>query len=260
VQPVAVIGHLARDVVEGGAPRIGGGPWYAARALSRLGIHARIAAKCGEPEQDDFRRQLATLGLPLALATGGETTGFEIHYDGEVRSMRVDAVGEPWTPEEAVDAIGDAKWVHVAPLLRSDFPAETLAALADGRHVMMDGQGLVRVPEPGPLRLDDEFDPDVLASLSVLKLASEEAEVIGSLDRLPVPEIIVTFGIGGSIVYAEGREEHVPPEPIVPGADPTGAGDAFAATYVSARADGEGPSAAAHRAAALVSELLSAPR
>jgi sugar/nucleoside kinase (ribokinase family) len=42
----------------------------------------------------------------------------------------------------------------------------------------------------------------------------------------------------------------------VDAADPTGAGDAFAAAYVVARSGGAAPTAAARRAAALVSDLL----
>ena len=37
MRPLGVIGHLSRDIVAGAAPRIGGGPWYAGRALRALG-------------------------------------------------------------------------------------------------------------------------------------------------------------------------------------------------------------------------------
>jgi sugar/nucleoside kinase (ribokinase family) len=48
----------------------------------------------------------------------------------------------------------------------------------------------------------------------------------------------------------------VPARPVDDGADPTGAGDAFAAAYLSARADGHAPASAARRATALVAALL----
>src|SRR5206468_93853 len=66
-------------------------------------------------------------------------------------------------------------WVHVAPLARSDFPVETLAELARGRRLSLDGQGLVRPAEIGPLRLDGGYDPALLRAVTVLKLAEEEA-------------------------------------------------------------------------------------
>src|SRR5438067_12727984 len=134
MRPLAVTGHLSRDVVDGGEPRIGGAPWYAGRALRLQSGRGQIAAKCGEPDRRSFVSRLAPLGLPLAVATGGETTSFQIDYEGEHRQMRVRSIGEPWTPDEAVAAVGAAEWVHVAPLVRSDFPPETLRALGRGRR------------------------------------------------------------------------------------------------------------------------------
>ena len=80
---------------------------------------------------------------------------FEIGYEGDVRHMRVDEIGDPWTPAD-VDGflapdLREVRWVHVPPLFRSDFPAETLAALARGRRILLDGQGLVRRPATGAL-------------------------------------------------------------------------------------------------------------
>jgi sugar/nucleoside kinase (ribokinase family) len=152
--------------------------------------------------------------------------------------------------------------VHAAPLLRSDFPAATLAELARERRISFDGQGLVRRPEVGPLQLDAEFDPDVLRYVSILKLAEEEAQVlVGDLDEasltgLGVAEVVVTLGSRGSIVLAGGRLEHVTARPVKGRVDPTGAGDAFAAAYLAGRAGGQSPVASARRATALVGGLL----
>ena len=126
--------------------------------------------------------------------------------------------------------------MHVAPLARSDFPAETLAALAQGRKLAFDGQGLVRVPETGELRLDADFDPELLRHVTMLKLSDEEAEVLGDPAALPVPEVLVTHGSHGSTLYIEGRAEKVPAFPLP--AEPTGAGDAFSISYVAARSIG----------------------
>ena len=40
----------------------------------------------------------------------------------------------------------------------------------------------MRVPETGPLRLDADFDPEVLRHVSMLKLSEEEAEVLGDAE------------------------------------------------------------------------------
>src|SRR5262249_9020844 len=94
VRPLGVIGPLSGDVVAGSEPRIGGGPWHAARALRALDQSAVVVAKCGDDERASFLRRLASLGIPVALVCGGETTAFSFSYDAEKhRTMHVDALG-----------------------------------------------------------------------------------------------------------------------------------------------------------------------
>jgi sugar/nucleoside kinase (ribokinase family) len=265
MRPLGLIGHLARDVVAGEPPRIGGGPWHAGRALRALHQDAVVAVKCGEPDRVAFQRRLATLGLPVAVSTGGDTTAFSFSYDAAGRrTMRVDAIGEPWREEDAPEsALRRADWVHVAPLLRDDVPAATLERLARGRRLLLDGQGLVRARRLGPLALDDDFDPALLRHVAILKLAEEEARaLVGDADleelrSLGVPEVVVTFGLRGSLVLARGASERVRAHPV--DGDPTGAGDAFSIAYLGARAAGHRPVSAARRATALVASLLAGP-
>jgi sugar/nucleoside kinase (ribokinase family) len=253
VPPLALVGNLSRDLVDGGPPRIGGAPFYAARAWRALGSRATIFTRCGPDERDDYARLLSALGLRVILLPGETTTSFSFLYDGDTRVMTVEQPGDVWTPADA-DVVTAGAWVHVAPLLRSDFPAGTLAALAHGRRLSLDGQGLVRVPEPGPLRLDADFDPAVLQHVQILKLAEEEAEVLGAVDRLGVPEVLVTYGERGSCVYVDGRKDEVGAWPVA--ADPTGSGDAFSAAYLAGRSQGLTPVSAARRATAVVGALL----
>jgi sugar/nucleoside kinase (ribokinase family) len=256
MRPLGVIGPLSRDTVAGAQPRIGGGPWHAARALRALRHDALVVATCGEAEQADFRRRLSALGLPVSLAAGGETTAFSFSYDeGGARTMQVDAIGRPFRREDAAESLlRRVEWLHVAPLLRGDFDAGMLEWLARGRRLLLDGQGLVRVRRTGPLVLDADFDRSLLRHVTVLKLAAEEAEAIGDLPSLGVPEILVTAGTAGSTVITRHGVEHVPARLVT--ADPTGAGDAFAVAYLGSRAGGHAPASAARRATALVAALL----
>src|SRR4051794_31318744 len=56
VRPLGVIGNLAVDLVEGGPPRVGGGPYYCARALAALRRPAVVVAKAGAAERDELMR------------------------------------------------------------------------------------------------------------------------------------------------------------------------------------------------------------
>jgi sugar/nucleoside kinase (ribokinase family) len=264
VRALAVIGPLSRDLVDGRAERIGGPPFYAARALRAMQQDAMVVAKCGEPERRSYLRRLAALGLPVSLAAAGDTTSFSFRYDAQGnREMRVEAIGEPWAEgDEPERALRCVEWVHVAPLLRDDFPPEALERIARRRRLLLDGHGLVRARQVGPLALDADFDRALLRHVSILKLAEEEARAIlghaelEELRELGVPEVVVTFGAGGSLVLTRDTAVRVTARPSR--GDPTGAGDAFSVAYLSARAGGHRPISAARRASALVSALLTA--
>ena len=204
--PLALVGNLSRDVVDGGSPRIGGGPYYAARAWRALGTRGTIFTRCGPEDRRAYVRHLTALGLPVVSLEGTATTSFSFHYEGDTRIMTVDQPGDTWTPEDA-RVIPAGGWVHVAPLLRSDFPAATLAALAQGRHLSFDGQGLVRAAETGPLRLDAEFDPALLEHVQILKLA-EVAQIADELD-LPKGKMMAEEGDRGRefFVLLEGEAD-----------------------------------------------------
>jgi sugar/nucleoside kinase (ribokinase family) len=260
VPAVAVLGNLSRDLVDGAPPRVGGAPYWAARALRVLGPRALVVAKCAAVDRREFGRSLVALGVPVLWRPAETTAAFSFRYDGDRREMTVEAVGDPWTPDD-VRGLRGARWVHVGALAQSDFPADTVAELARGRRVLLDGQGLVRPAQTGPLELSGSFDADVLRHVSVLKLAEEEARTLvgepdeGALQSFGVPEVLVTLGSRGALLLAGRRLQRIRARPLE-GIDPTGAGDAFAAAYVVSRSAGHPPGAAAQRATAVVAAVL----
>jgi sugar/nucleoside kinase (ribokinase family) len=255
---VAVVGNLSLDHVEGGPPRPGGPPRYAARSLAALGEPSLVRAKSAAADRAQLVRPFEELGVPVEWRAGATTATYAFSYDGDARTMEVRELGSPWSRED-VAGLG-ADWVHVGALFRGEFPEETLAALAETARLSFDGQGLVRPARVGPLELEPEPDTSFLRHVSVLKLSEEEARaLVGSLEEGPllalgVPEVVVTLGSRGAIVVARRRLVHVPAEPV--DADPTGAGDAFAAAYVVGRSRGHDPHRAAERATRLVQRLL----
>jgi sugar/nucleoside kinase (ribokinase family) len=258
---LGVVGLVSQDRVDGGIPRLGGVPIYAARAIHLLGQSAVVATKLA----DEDRPRLAGLGLPIVAESAPRTIEFRIENDGDGRRMAIDELGEPWSPEEArgwlTRTLANADWVHAGALTRADFPAETLAALARGRVLSLDGQGLVRRAGLGDLVLDAEYDPDVLRHVGVLKLARDELDALGleltesSLGSLGVREVVVTLGKTGVVVYADGLAEHVPTIPLE-AVDPTGAGDSWITAYLAYRRRRHSPVSAARLANGVAGAIL----
>jgi sugar/nucleoside kinase (ribokinase family) len=257
VRGIVVIGNLSRDVVDGGSPRVGGAPFHAARGLRLLGRGSQIVARCAAADRRALVPPLAALGVPVTWLPAERTTSFELRYRGEERETTVGDAGAPWTLEDA-RAVGRVAWVHVGGLTRADFPADVLAALARERRVALDGQALVRRPEAGPLVMDDDFDPAVVRHVTALKVNEEELEALGGEKRvveLGIPELLLTRASAGAVVIAGGVREVVRARKVEI-ANPTGAGDAFLAAYVWARAAGHRPISAARHGASTAARVL----
>jgi sugar/nucleoside kinase (ribokinase family) len=260
---VAIVGNLARDRIDSGPPQPGGCPFFAALALRLLDREGQILTRCSDADRELFDDPVRALGVPVTILSSEHTSGFDHRYDDETRMTTVTSIGDPWAPADADHLDERVTWVHVAPLLRSDFPPPTLEALASaGRRVSLDGQGLVREPRLGPLEQNAAFDRAVLEPVSVLKLSEEEAAIVsgGTFERstamrLGVGEIVVTLGSHGEDVWMKGRATHVSTTPVL-GIESTGAGDAFMVGYSAARSDGSSPVAAARLASALVARML----
>ena len=263
---IAAIGHITRDVVAGADPRPGGGVFYATRALAHLAADAHAVAACSEVHRAQLVPPLEAFGLPVTWQPSSTTTAYSFHYEGDVRIMRQEAVGDPWSAEQAVAAAGDAPWVNVCALVRSDFPSATLAALTDrGHQLVIDAQGLVRTPALGPLYCDGDIG-DVLRHITGLKLNDEEAEIlVGTTDpealrALDVREAVLTLGSRGSVVVTSDLIERVPAVEIEALVDPTGAGDTFTVAYMLARGGGAEPVEAARSASDVVASFLTGAR
>ena len=264
MRQLGVVGLVSLDRVDGGLPRLGGAPFYAAKALRLLGQPALIATKIA-PE--DSGRGLHALGIPVYSRPAARTITFRIENDGDHRSLEIEELGEPWTPKDVRDwldgVLRPADWVHAGALTRADFPAETLALLHRRRVLSFEGQGLVRPAEKGEVRVDADYDPEVLRHVDILKLSEQEADALGldlddrSLASLGVPEVVVTLGSRGSVVFADGLAEHVPARPVE-ARDPTGSGDKFMAAYLTYRRQRHSPRSAAQQAGEVVRALLTA--
>ncbi|MCV7018323.1 PfkB family carbohydrate kinase [Mycolicibacterium aichiense] len=262
---MTVLGNLAVDVINGGPKTPGGCASFSGVAMAAAGGPGGIVALAADEDHSLYEPLLDRFGSLIRILPADCTSAFRLDYeDVDHRRMSVEAIGPVWSAAEVEAADPDTTWVHLAPLLRTDFPAETLALLAQrGHRVAYDGQGLVRADRLGPLVVDRHYPPELLDHLSILKLAEDEAVIVadGPFDettaaRLGVPEILVTYGSEGCDIYTGDTRVRVPAAWRVDGVQTTGAGDMFTTCYVANRAAGADPRAAAAAASELVAGEL----
>jgi len=265
---LTLIANVALDRVNRGPWTCGGCPAFAPYAFAHLHAGGVINAACADEDLGLFRASCTDDSVTFRFKPAEATTRFDLNYFGEfgeTRSMVVHTVGHAWS-ESDIDRLEiDTDWVHLAPLLRSDFPAPTVARLAArGHRIAYDGQGLVRVPQIGELTLDARYDPELIRHLTVLKLSEDEIAVLAAehgresvLDTLSaIPELILTLGFRGAEIHSAGTVSHVAPDRVISDVQTTGAGDAFMIAYLIGRHRGDGPAGAAAVGANIAAEML----
>lgn len=265
---LTLIANLALDRVNRGPWTCGGCPTFAPYAFARLQARGMINAACAEDDLAKFRALASEASVSFRFKRAAATTRFDLNYSGEfgdTRSMVLHTIGHDWSEADIDDLEIDSEWVHLAPLLRSDFSAATVARLAArGHRVAYDGQGLVRVPRLGELTLDARYDPDLLGHLAALKLSEDEAAVVAleqgrarALDRLSgIPELLLTHGSRGAEIRVGGTLSRVAPDQVVADVQTTGAGDVFMVAYLIGRARKLAPPAAGALGANVAAAML----
>lgn len=265
---LTLIANLALDRVNRGPWTCGGCPTFAPYAFACLHARGVINAACGDEDLAKFRALEANGSVSFRFKRAAATTRFDLDYSGEfgdTRSMVLHTIGHRWS-EADIDGLEiDSEWVHLAPLLRSDFSVAAVARLAArGHRVAYDGQGLVRVPRLGELTLDAGYDPELLRHLTVLKLSEDEAAVVASQHGLAralkglsgTSELLLTHGSGGAQIRVGGALSRVAPDQVVADVQTTGAGDVFMIAYLIGRARGLAPAAAGTLGANVAAGIL----
>jgi len=265
---LTLIANVALDRVNRGPWTCGGCPTFAPYAFAHLQARGVINAACADEDREMFRALEGEDTVSFRFKQAASTTRFDLNYSGEfsdTRSMVLYSIGHSWS-EEDIDRLEiDSEWVHLAPLLRSDFSVAAVARLAArGHRVGYDGQGLVRVPQIGELTLDARYDPEMLRHLTVLKLSEDETAVVASVDGREhaierfsqIPELLLTHGSRGAEIRTGGAFTHVAPDQVIADVQTTGAGDVFMIAYLIGRARELAPTASATLAANVAATML----
>jgi sugar/nucleoside kinase (ribokinase family) len=255
-----VIGHLAKDKTAEGW-RLGGTAAYASLTASKLGLRAAVLTSAAS----DLDPSLLLPDIDVRLLPSKETTTFENIYGPEGRLQYVWARAGNIAASDVPREFLAAKVVLLGPLVgevEEDaarcFPRSLLAISTQGwlRTVLPGG----RVEQISPRR----WRPRLLLERCQALFASEEdlppTEVEETLARWAAQVSLLAFtrGVGGARLWSEGCWRQVP---VIPAEelDPTGAGDVFAAAFLSRYVETNDAWQAALFAAAAASISLEAP-
>lgn len=267
---VVLIGHFARDrlvfpdVAESAS---GGGVYYGALALRRLGYAVAVVTKL-HPDDYVFLDELRAEGISVHASSAAQTTGIENIYPDATMDRRICrplGFAGPFTPEEIPPM--ESRVTIVTPLMAGEVSGDLVRQLATRGPVGLDVQGFARVPQGGTLVTRDwPTKAADLAPVTFLKADDAEAEALAgtadlraaaqALAALGPREVVLTHA-RGLLVLAAGTFFEAPFAPRqVRGR--TGRGDTCFAAYAARRLEAD-PEDACRFAAAVTSLKMEHP-
>lgn len=213
----------------------GGSASNAAVVFSGLGVSTRLVGSVGDDEHGRLaRRELEGVGVEATLVESpGAATSVKylvVADDGEVMVFGNDGANESFGPGDLPDgALAEADHLHLTGQDPESAAAFARLAADVGTPVSFD---------PGR-RIGDRTYGEALAGVDLVFLNEREAEVAASEGLLDdVSTVVVTRGAGGAELRS-GEETVTHPGFGVDPVDTTGAGDAFAAGFVTGRFEGD---------------------
>ena len=271
MKDIYCIGHITRDHVVTPTTDVfmaGGTAFYTSYALHALPheVSFGVLTKVGK-DNDAVVRKMTHDGISVKAFPCAHSTFFENRYetDQNNRHQRLLAAADPFTIEEVSQA--EARVFHLGSLLSTDFPPEVVERLAQRGKIYIDVQGYLRRVD-GEQVLETEWQDKrrVLRCTSILQMNEHEmASLTGLHDARSVarevhgwgvPEVVITLGSEGSMVYDGTAFYDIPaykPQRVV---DATGCGDTYSAGYLWARTRGAGCMEAGKLAAAMCTSKL----
>jgi sugar/nucleoside kinase (ribokinase family) len=251
-----VIGHVARDLTPQGW-RLGGSAAYAALTARAFGYTPGIVT-AASPDLD-----LAALdGAPVQRIPSPNSTTFENIYHSQSRTQYLRGRAAPLTTDHVPTEWRRAPIVHLAPLARE--LAADLPSAFPGAFVGLTMQGWLRQWDTAGLvsRCGWPEAVTVLPQVSAAVLSIEDVDGDWALLEQWAQAanlLVVTEGARGCTIFVKGRGARQFAPPPHPEADPTGAGDIFAAAFFIHLYETRDPWAAARVANHVASVSITRP-
>jgi sugar/nucleoside kinase (ribokinase family) len=238
------IGHITRDVRSDGSYSLGGTVTFAALTASRLGLAAGIIT-CADPQLvTELPGHLPDIALHVRPSV--TTTTFANQYKDGFRTQYLHARGDSIETTDVPPSWREASIVLFGPLtqeLAPEFvplfprrPGALVAATPQGWLRRWDADGRVW---PTPWHAAEQvlplLDALILSHDDLLPFAEgnrTEADAILTRWSMHVPLLVATDGRHGASLFRHGIAKRFPAYTAIE-VDPTGAGDVFAAAFLT---------------------------
>jgi 1D-myo-inositol 3-kinase len=239
------IGHVTRDLLPGGAFTLGGTVTFAALTARHLGLASAVVTCADEVLLNQLPRLLPEIAL--AARSAPATTTFENSYQAGFRTQYLRARA----PELEITDIPQT-WLEAPVILLAPLAQEIPLALLQALPARSSSSLLAATPQGWLRRWEKdgrvwprawETAETILPLLDVLILSHDDllpfaknqrngADAILSEWSLRVPLLVATDGRHGATLFERGVAIRFPAYPANE-VDPTGAGDVFAAAFLT---------------------------
>lgn len=238
------LGHVTRDLHSDGTFSPGGTVTFAALTACRLGLTAAIITRA-DPELHTLLPQFLP-SISLHMLPSLQTTTFANQYKDGFRTQYLYARAEQLQPSHVPENWRNAPIVLHGPLAQEILPdlvalfprhpSTIIAATPQGWLRRWDVDGRVW---PTPWQTVDQIlpllDVLILSHDDLLPFADgnrSEADAILAQWSTRVPLLVATDGRHGATLFRQGHTQRFPAYPAKE-VDPTGAGDVFAAAFLT---------------------------
>lgn len=224
-----VIGHITRDITPTGN-LVGGTVSYSGRVAQALGYQTAVLTSC-QPDYEGLS-QLAALAVEVIPAD--HTSTFENIYGANGRTQMLYTVANNICPQHLPPAWQQPTVVHLGPLTNEVDPA--FMNQFPNSIIGLTPQGwLRRWTEDGRVYAREWPEAAQFLPLADVVIVSEEDllndEMLPRYRQL-ANLLIMTESVRGCTVFA-GSDARQIPAPVVAQVEPTGAGDIFAAAFLT---------------------------
>lgn len=238
------IGHVTRDLLPGDAFTLGGTVTFAALTAYHLGLVSALVTCADEALLAQLPTLLPQIGLagrvtPLSTTFENRySEGFRVQYlRARAAHLELTDVPSSWL-DAPITLLGPLAQEIPLPLVQALLrqPGSLLAATPQGWLRRWDVDGRIwPTPWTHAAEILPLLDVLILSHDDLLPFADgrrEAADAILAAWSMQVPLLVATDGRHGATLFERGVTTRFPPYPAVE-VDPTGAGDVFAAAFLT---------------------------